>query len=378
MVHAGTWRAGSNTGLQSTTVVRNDAIAGIGGTVSAVDAGRPPPARTEGVEIIGVTKGFGSGATSVRALDDVSLTVPGNAFFTLLGPSGCGKTTLLRILGGFEHADAGRVLLAGREVAGDPPNKRPVNTVFQSYALFPHMSVGQNIAFGLERQGLGRAAVAARVAAMLRLVRLEGMAERRPNALSGGQQQRVALARALAPSPKLLLLDEPLSALDVKLRHGMQRELKRIQRETGVTFLLVTHDQEEALSLSDCIAVMDRGRVLQVDSPEAIFERPRSRFVADFMGSNVLPGALVGADAAHVAVRPERIAIGTVTGPGDLVGGIIDLTYRGGRTSRRVALDAGPTITIEQDGRVPPGADFGVGQRVACRVPRDALTELDA
>ena len=361
--------------MQSTTAERNDAIADTGGTVPASAADRPRT-RTEGVEVIGVIKCFGSGATSVRALDDVSLSVPGNAFFTLLGPSGCGKTTLLRILGGFEHADAGRVLLAGREVAGDPPNKRPVNTVFQSYALFPHMSVGQNIAFGLERQGLGKSAVATRVAAMLRLVRLDGMAERRPNALSGGQQQRVALARALAPSPKLLLLDEPLSALDVKLRHGMQGELKRIQRETGVTFLLVTHDQEEALSLSDRIAVMDRGRVLQVDGPRAIFERPRSRFVADFMGSNVLPGTLVGADTPHVAVRPERVSIGPATGSSDLVGRIIDLTYRGGRTSCRVILDAGPTITIEQAGQELPGAD--VGQQVACRIPRDALSVLDA
>ena len=360
--------------MRSTTAARNNAIAGSGGTVAG--AVRPSTAGAEGVEIIGVTETFGSGATAVRALNDVSLSVPGNAFFTLLGPSGCGKTTLLRILGGFAHADAGRVLLAGREVAGDPPNKRPVNTVFQSYALFPHMSVGQNIAFGLERQGLGKPAVAARVAAMLRLVRLEGMAERAPNALSGGQQQRVALARALAPSPKLLLLDEPLSALDVKLRRAMQGELKRIQRETGITFLLVTHDQEEALSLSDRIAVMDRGRVLQIDDPETIFERPRSRFVADFMGSNVLPGALVGAGAAHVAVRPERVALGPITGTGDLMGHIIDLTYRGGRTSCRVALDAGPTITIEQAGREWPGAD--VGQQVACRIPRDALVELDA
>ena len=209
------------------------------------------------VQIQGVTKDFGAGVATFRALDDVSLTIQTNEFFTLLGPSGCGKTTLLRLLAGFEHPTAGVILLDGKHVADDPPNRRPVNTVFQSYALFPHMSVAQNVAFGLERQGLRGAAVTERVAAMLKLVRLDHIAERRPQQLSGGQQQRVALARALAPQPRLLLLDEPLSALDLKLRRGMQVELKRIQRETGITFVLVTHDQEEALSMSDRIAVMD-------------------------------------------------------------------------------------------------------------------------
>ena len=363
--------------MQSTTAARSDAIASIGGLdVTAV--ARAAPACTDGVEVIKVTKSFRSGSASVRALDDVSLTIPENAFFTLLGPSGCGKTTLLRILAGFEHADTGRVLLAGRDVAGDPPNKRPVNTVFQSYALFPHMSVERNVAFGLERQGLRKAEVAARVAAMLRLVRLDGMAERRPSELSGGQQQRVALARALAPGPKLLLLDEPLSALDVKLRRGMQLELKTIQRETGVTFLLVTHDQEEALSLSDRIAVMDGGRVMQVDDPGSIYERPRSRFVADFMGANVLPAALFGAGAGDVAVRPERIALGHAGGPGDVAGRLVEMTYLGGSTSCRVALDAGPTIAIEHGRRTEPGGLPAVGQRVACRIPREALVMLDA
>ena len=362
--------------MQSTTAARTEEIAG--GGLDATTVARAAPARIDGVEIINVTKSFRSGSASVRALVDVSLTIPDNAFFTLLGPSGCGKTTLLRILAGFEHADAGRVLLAGRDVAVDPPNKRPVNTVFQSYALFPHMSVGRNIAFGLERQGLRRAAVAARVAAMLRLVRLDGMADRRPGELSGGQQQRVALARALAPGPKLLLLDEPLSALDVKLRRGMQLELKTIQRETGVTFLLVTHDQEEALSLSDRIAVMDGGRVMQVDDPASIYERPRNRFVADFMGSNVLPAALFGAGAGDVAVRPERIALRHVGAPGDLAGRLVELTYLGGGTSCRVALDAGPTISIEHNGRDEPIGSLAIGQRVACRIPRDALVVLDA
>ena len=363
--------------MQSTIAARSDATAGSDDTGAAERVARAAPVPAEGVEILNVTKSFGSGASSVRALDDVSLSVPGNAFFTLLGPSGCGKTTLLRIIAGFEHADSGRVLLGGRDVAGDPPNKRPVNTVFQSYALFPHMSVGGNVAFGLERQGWRGPAVAARVAAMLRLVQLEGMGDRRPAELSGGQQQRVALARALAPSPKLLLLDEPLSALDVKLRRGMQGELKAIQRESGVTFLLVTHDQEEALSLSDRIAVMDGGRVLQVDGPGVIFERPRSRFVADFMGSNVLPGAIVGARAAYVAVRPERIALGHVAAPGDLLGRLVEVTYGGSRTSCRVALDAGPTIDVEHDGRSAPDVDLSVGQTIACRVARHDLAELD-
>ncbi len=362
--------------MQSTTAARNDAS--IGGSGATGSVASLSPRRSEGVEIVNLTKSFRSSSASVRALDDVSLSVPDNAFFTLLGPSGCGKTTLLRILAGFEHADAGRVLLAGRDIADDPPNKRPVNTVFQSYALFPHMSVGANIAFGLERQGLRKAAVTVRVAAMLRLVRLDGMAERRPDELSGGQQQRVALARALAPSPKLLLLDEPLSALDVKLRRGMQAELKNIQRETGVTFLLVTHDQEEALSLSDRIAVMDGGRVLQVDDPQTIYERPRTRFVADFMGSNILPGALVGVDATNVAVRPERVALAAFAGPGDLSGRLVDVIYLGARTSCRVALDAGPTIAVEHDGRAVPMDGLTIGQQVACRVPGDALAPLDA
>ena len=340
----------------------------------ARETARLSPVSSSGVEILNVTKTFRAGSTSVLALDDVSLAVPDNAFFTLLGPSGCGKTTLLRILAGFEHADAGRVLLAGRDVAGAPPNKRPVNTVFQSYALFPHMSVAKNIAFGLERQGLRDAAVTARVEAMLRLVRLDGMGRRRPGELSGGQQQRVALARALAPGPKLLLLDEPLSALDVKLRRGMQLELKTLQRETGVTFLLVTHDQEEALSLSDTIAVMDAGHVLQVGEPRTIYERPRTRFVADFMGANVLPGALVDAGAGDVAVRPEHITLTGDPAVGDLPGQLVDVTYLGARTSCRLALEAGPTLTVDHDGRLPARP----GQKVACRIPREAIVRLEA
>ena len=340
------------------------------------------------VQVEGVTKAFGTGTGTVKALDDVSLTILENEFFTLLGPSGCGKTTLLRLLGGFEHPTAGVILLDGRHVAGDPPNRRPVNTVFQSYALFPHMTVAQNVAFGLERQGVAAAAVARRVSEMLRLVRLEPMADRRPHQLSGGQQQRVALARALAPQPRLLLLDEPLSALDLKLRRGMQVELKRIQRETGITFVLVTHDQEEALSMSDRIAVMSAGRVLQVGAPSDIYERPNCRFVADFIGeANVLAGSLVGLAAPFAAIRPEKVRVDLDTGERDaaspdpdlarrgLAGRVIETTYLGATTACAVALDAGPVVKIERHD-LPAG--LRAGQRVACLFPADALLALES
>ncbi len=384
------------------------------------------------VQVENVTKIFGAGATAVRALDDVSLTILSNEFFTLLGPSGCGKTTLLRLLAGFEHPDAGAILLDGRHVVDDPPNRRPVNTVFQSYALFPHLTVERNVAFGLERKGLGGAAVALRVAAMLRLVRLEPLAKRRPDQLSGGQQQRVALARALAPAPRLLLLDEPLSALDLKLRRGMQAELKRIQRETGITFVLVTHDQEEALSMSDRVAVMEAGRVLQLGPPDAIYERPNCRFVADFIGeANVLPGALVGLASPFAAIRPERVGLlaggeiqalggfdllpargegpqsgdegGSLDGgespphpatfaalprratfsPGGengrslttgLPGRVVDVTYLGATTSCAVALDGGPVVKVER-GDLPK--TLVPGQAVVFLFPPDALLALE-
>ncbi len=330
------------------------------------------------VEIQRVTKVFGAGAGAVTALDDVSLTIAPNEFFTLLGPSGCGKTTLLRLLAGFEHPTSGIILLDGKDVAGDPPNKRPVNTVFQSYVLFPHMTIEQNVAFGLERLGHRGQAVVDRVAAMLRLVRLKALAKRRPNQLSGGQQQRIALARALAPQPRLLLLDEPLSALDLKLRRGMQEELKRIQRETGITFVLVTHDQEEALSMSDRIAVMDHGHVLQAGRPQDIYERPTSRFVADFIGeANVLPGDLVGRPGSvSVAIRPERVVVSLAADanqPG-LAGQVLDITYRGATTSCSVALDAGFAVKAERDD-LPAG--LAPGMAVRCSFPPDALLALE-
>ena len=365
---------------------------------AAPDAVAPPravePRRLPGkvVQVEGVTKAFGSGAGTVKALDDVSLTILENEFFTLLGPSGCGKTTLLRLLGGFEHPTAGVILLDNKHVANDPPNRRPVNTVFQSYALFPHMTVAQNVAFGLERQGAAAADTARRVSDMLRLVRLEPLADRRPHQLSGGQQQRVALARALAPQPRLLLLDEPLSALDLKLRRGMQVELKRIQRETGITFVLVTHDQEEALSMSDRIAVLSAGRVLQVGTPSDVYERPNCRFVADFIGeANVLAGSLVGLAAPFAAIRPEKVRVdldatelatgergGASPDPAQarhgLAGRVVEITYLGATTACAVALDAGPVVKIERHD-LPAG--LRAGQRVACLFPADALLALE-
>ncbi len=326
------------------------------------------------VEIEAVSKVFGSGDGAIKALDDVSLAIKANAFFTLLGPSGCGKSTLLRMIAGFEHPSQGAIRLAGRDILADPPHRRPVNIVFQSYALFPHLSVARNVAFGLERLGHRGAAVAARVEAMLRLVRLEGLGARRPDQLSGGQQQRVALARALAPGPKLLLLDEPLSALDVKLRQDMRVELKRIQREARITFVLVTHDQEEALSLSAEIAVMRAGRVLQVGPPGDIYERPACRFVADFMGGNVLRGETLGLDTPFVAVRPEHVALARESEAG-LAGRVVETTYLGARTACLVALDGGETIMADVSG---PAAGLEPGRRVACRVSPDTVVALHA
>jgi spermidine/putrescine transport system ATP-binding protein len=258
----------------------------------------------EAIEVERVSKRFGQGDFAVHALADVSVTIRENEFFTLLGPSGCGKTTLLRLIAGFDHPTAGAIRLHGEEIAHLPPYRRPVNTVFQSYALFPHMTVAKNIGFGLEMLGRPKAEVERTVAEMLRLVRMEELAPRLTSEISGGQQQRVALARALAPRPKVLLLDEPLSALDYKLRKDMQIELKRLQHETGITFVFVTHDQEEALTMSDRLAVMNKGRILQIGTPREIYDHPDERFVADFIGdTNFLTGELVAADGRTARVR---------------------------------------------------------------------------
>jgi spermidine/putrescine transport system ATP-binding protein len=282
---------------------------------------------TPSVELEGVTKRFGA----VVAVDDLSLTFATGEFFTLLGPSGCGKTTTLRMIAGFEQPTEGTIRIDGADVESLPPHRRPTNTVFQSYALFPHLSVSDNVAFGLKRKKVPKAEIGERVAAELERVGLSAEAGRRPAQLSGGQQQRVALARALVNLPKVLLLDEPLGALDLKLRKGLQIELKRIQREVGITFVYVTHDQEEALTMSDRIAVMNGGRVEQVGDPEEVYERPATTFVAGFIGvSNLMPGLVAGTDEVrldngptvrvptqglaqgercHAVVRPEKLRI---------------------------------------------------------------------
>jgi spermidine/putrescine transport system ATP-binding protein len=259
------------------------------------------------IDVRGVSRIFkAAGQNDVRALDDVSVAIRENEFFTLLGPSGCGKTTLLRLIAGFDYPTSGQILLHGSDIAQLPPFKRPVNTVFQSYALFPHMTVAQNIGFGLEMLGKSKADISSRVTEMLKLVRMEDLRDRRTSQISGGQQQRVALARALAPKPKVLLLDEPLSALDYKLRKDMQIELKRMQHETGITFIFVTHDQEEALTMSDRIAVMSAGRILQVGSPRDIYDKPAERFVANFIGeTNLLRGRVMQSTARHASVKLE-------------------------------------------------------------------------
>ncbi|WP_153479735.1 ABC transporter ATP-binding protein [Segnochrobactrum spirostomi] len=353
------------------------------------------------IEVQAVTKSF---AGVVTALDQVSLGIAPNEFFTLLGPSGCGKTTLLRLIAGFEQPTSGSILLDGQSIEALPPFRRPVNTVFQSYALFPHMSVGQNIAFGLEMQGLKKAEIAARVTAMLALVHLPGAENRRCDQMSGGQQQRVALARALANRPKVLLLDEPLSALDLKLRKEMQVELKRIQKETGITFVFVTHDQEEALTMSDRIAVMSSGHVLQVGTPREIYETPQHRFVADFIGETdfvdakveAVNGALarvrlrsgaaldVGISEPAPAVgasvtlssRPERLNVAP-SGQGVLAGTVEAVVYFGTDTTYTVALAGGDgTLRVRMQNRDGSLPAFAVGDPVAIEAAPGALRAL--
>ena len=251
------------------------------------------------IKLESVRKSFGS----VVAVDSVDLEIPKGAFFSLLGPSGCGKTTLLSMLGGLTHPTSGRILIDNVDVTAAPAHRRPTNMVFQSYAIFPHLSVADNIAYGLRRQGLTRAERDRRVEGMLEMIDLRGFGDRRPNQLSGGQMQRIALARALIVQPKVLLLDEPLSALDKRLRQNMQIELRALQREVGITFVFVTHDQEEALTLSDLVAVMSNGRVLQCSSPSELYETPVSREVAEFVGEmNILPAQVVSNSSGRIVV----------------------------------------------------------------------------
>jgi spermidine/putrescine transport system ATP-binding protein len=328
------------------------------------------------IELVGVAKEFVSQKDTVAAVDHIDLTIDEGEFFSLLGPSGCGKTTTLRMIAGFEEPTSGKVLLYGTDVTNSPPNRRDVNMVFQNYALFPHLTVAENIAFGLERKGVGRAEVKTRVAEALDLVELSGRDRRRPKELSGGQQQRVALARALINRPRALLLDEPLGALDLKLRQTMQIELKRIQREVGITFVYVTHDQSEALTMSDRLAVMRDGKIEQLGPPRELYEQPATRFVAGFIGtSNILHGmveSVSGGEAvvrtsptesavvplrAHVAVggtiaatvRPEKMTM-TLERPAEgcaLRARINEVVYLGTSTNYNVATSLGDLVVYQ-------------------------------
>jgi putative spermidine/putrescine transport system ATP-binding protein len=314
-----------------------------------------PPA----VEFDGVSRSYGK----VQAVDRVSLAVRDGEFFSMLGPSGSGKTTCLRLVAGFEQPSSGSIRLHGAEVAGVPPNRRDVNTVFQDYALFPHMDVRDNIAYGLMVKGVAKDERQARAADALRLVGLEGLGARKPAQLSGGQRQRVALARALVNRPRVLLLDEPLGALDLKLREQMQVELKSLQRQLGITFVYVTHDQGEALSMSDRVAVFNHGRIEQVDTPRELYMRPRTRFVADFVGgSNVLRGAragMPGATGTTFAIRPELVRVSRDQPPDADVavvpGTVRNVQYHGASSRIEVELDGGDRIVAS----VPNGETGG-------------------
>ena len=317
----------------------------------AVSAYPAPGGMPAAVRLEGVRKAYGD----VLAVAGVDLEIPSGEFFSLLGPSGSGKTTTLRMIAGFELPTAGRILLDGADVSQRPPYERDVNTVFQDYALFPHMTVGENVAYGLMIRKVPRPERAARVTEALRMVRLEGYDDRKPGQLSGGQRQRVALARALVNRPKVLLLDEPLGALDLKLRQEMQIELKAIQQQIGITFIYVTHDQEEALAMSDRIAIFNRGLIEQVGTPADVYERPTTAFVAGFVGiSNILSGAvaqLVTGSPVTVTVRPEKIHLeepGAPVAPGSvsLDGHIHDVVYLGSDTKYHVTLDAGGELAV--------------------------------
>jgi spermidine/putrescine transport system ATP-binding protein len=372
-------------------------------------------ADTPSVRLDRVTKRFGD-FTAVREMD---LEIPAGEFFTMLGPSGCGKTTTLRMVAGFEDPSEGRVLLSGEDVTDLPAFRRPTNTVFQSYALFPHRNVEQNVAFGLQRQKVEKSEIRRRVAEELDRVGLSGEAKRKPAQLSGGQQQRVALARALVNRPEVLLLDEPLGALDLKLRKQLQVELKRIQRDVGITFVYVTHDQEEALTMSDRIAVMNRGVVEQVADPETVYERPGTTFVAGFIGvSNLMPGEVVSSNGAgtqmrldagptvkaldsggvktgeraHAVVRPEKLELQQAGAPDEgnrpsVEGQVESSLYLGTATQMVVKLGDGTRMTV-----LVPNADAearrdlpaaGDGARLSwsdenIHIVREGSTESDA
>ena len=346
------------------------------------------------IGLIGLTKRFGD----VVAVDDVSLTIGTGEFFSLLGPSGCGKTTTLRMLGGFDLPTSGTIELRGHDVTREPPDKRPVNMVFQSYALFPHLDVAGNIAFGLKRRGVDGAEIKRRTGAILELVHLAGYEKRRTHELSGGQQQRIALARALVNEPHVLLLDEPLGALDLKLRKRLQVELKRIQMDVGITFVYVTHDQEEALTMSDRIAVMNRGKVEQVGPPEDLYDRPATAFVADFIGTtNLLSGTVEGLDgstaivqldsgercriasagratgqAVQLSIRPESITLdGSSDDVAAMAATIEQVAYLGAAVQYQIRTPGGLALTVLA-GKAGPRFESGHSVRLAW-VPAEAL-----
>jgi spermidine/putrescine transport system ATP-binding protein len=347
------------------------------------------------IELVGVEKEFTAGGHDVRAVEHVDLRIAEGEFFSLLGPSGCGKTTTLRMIAGFEEPTAGQILLHGRDMVGVPPFRRDVNMVFQQYALFPHMDVFENVAFGLRRKRVDKGEIKRRVAEALALVELEGRERRKPRQLSGGQQQRVALARALVNRPRALLLDEPLGALDLKLRQAMQLELKRIQREVGITFVYVTHDQEEALTMSDRLVVMNAGRIEQLGRPRELYEHPATRFVANFIGtSNILTGRLerrgdtwalgglgpdervLVADAGdlqpgqevELAVRPEKVVLRAEQDPPPpdrtaLRATVEEVVYLGTSTQYRTVTAGGTAVAVyRQNASATPGADVLTGQ----------------
>ena len=356
------------------------------------------PAEDDGlaaIELVGVEKEFTAGGHDVRAVEHVDLRIAEGEFFSLLGPSGCGKTTTLRMIAGFEEPTAGQILLHGRDMVGVPPFRRDVNMVFQQYALFPHMDVFENVAFGLRRKRVDKGEIKRRVAEALALVELEGRERRKPRQLSGGQQQRVALARALVNRPRALLLDEPLGALDLKLRQAMQLELKRIQREVGITFVYVTHDQEEALTMSDRLVVMNAGRIEQLGNPRELYEHPATRFVANFIGtSNILTGRLerrgdtwalgglgpdervLVADAGdlqpgqevELAVRPEKVVLRAEQDPPPpdrtaLRATVEEVVYLGTSTQYRTVTAGGTAVAVyRQNASATPGADVLTGQ----------------
>ena len=342
-----------------------------------------------------VTKRF----DEVVAVDDLSVHIPQGSFFALLGPSGCGKTTTLRMIGGFEEPDAGTIYLGDRTVTGLPPYKRDVNTVFQSYALFPHLTIFENVAFGLRRRGLKGPQLEGRVREILSLVDLAGVERRKPRQLSGGQQQRVALARALVNRPQVLLLDEPLGALDLKLRKQMQLELKALQHDMGITFVHVTHDQDEAMTMADQIAVMNQGRIEQLGSPAELYERPRTAFVARFLGaSNLLPGTVAGSGVVlldgggevriaadslpesgtrvAVGIRPEKLAFGARDGRNRLAGTVIESAYVGVATQYIVDTPSGRLAVYVQNAE-PGTIAVTVGVPVELSFDPDAAFVVD-